>query len=74
MGKYVEELKPCAPNAMKEIKELTKVVAQNNHSKNYEHVQTVFERTVHSEEALFGIQAFLQKTTPNWAEFLKSKL
>lgn len=64
--KYVEEIKTCAPGAVANTKANVKFCAGNTNSANKEHVQSVFMKTVHSEEALYGISCFMQRKKPDW--------
>lgn len=69
VGRYVEELLGSAPNAMHEIKKLVQYVHYHSDEENQKYVQKVFARTVHSDEAMYGISCFLQKQRPDWAKF-----
>jgi len=73
--KFIKELLSSAPNAMSEVKKLVDYTTFNSHQDNVTHVQQVFQKTVHSEEAMYGISCFLKKQTPDWtAVHAKSKL
>lgn len=65
----IKELVSGAPNAMKEVKILTHLVNVPTHSQNLRNAQQVFSKTIHSEEALYGISAFAQKQKPDWVQF-----
>ena len=49
-------------------------VYNNNHDANLPFVQSVFSKSVQSEEAAYGISCFLQKQTPDWSQAKKAKL
>lgn len=61
----VERIAEGAPIALQDSKRLvhvlTKVDADNE-------IKQVFERMMHSEEAAYGIQSFINKKKPDWAK------
>lgn len=71
--KYVEEIINGAPNVISEIKKLTNYVSSHSHELNVKQAQEVFDRTIKSEEAAYGVSCFLQKKKPDWSQ-LQSKL
>jgi len=68
-NEYVEELVGSAPAAMAVVKSTVDFVAHHTHEQNLEHVQKVFNDTVHSPEAMYGMGCFVQKKKPDWSEF-----
>lgn len=56
------------------VKQLVDYVYYNSHKDNLAYVQKVFSDVVQSEEASFGISAFMQRKTPEWNLLNKSKL
>eukprot|EP01121_Diplochlamys_sp_Union-15-3_P001203 TRINITY_DN11065_c0_g1_i1.p1 TRINITY_DN11065_c0_g1~~TRINITY_DN11065_c0_g1_i1.p1 ORF type:complete len:265 (-),score=36.81 TRINITY_DN11065_c0_g1_i1:108-902(-) len=71
--KYVEELLENGPKAMQITKETVSYVSRHTPEESKKFVSNVFQNSVHSAEALYGMQCFLQKKKPNWSEF-SSKL
>jgi methylglutaconyl-CoA hydratase len=69
IGSYIVHLMESAPRAMAIIKETVAYVASHSHEKNLDYVQKVFARTVQSDEALYGVQCFMQKQRPDWSTF-----
>lgn len=65
---YASMIQENAPNAMKMVKKLIHRY-NKDHEENLQHVQKVFEETVHSEEAKYGMECFKQKKKPNWNQF-----
>ncbi|KAI8832822.1 2-ketocyclohexanecarboxyl-CoA hydrolase [Chytriomyces cf. hyalinus JEL632] len=70
---YAKMLLAGGPGAQKTIKRLVSVVGSSNatEQEKSQTVKAVFEGMLRSEEAAYGMQAFLSKKAPNWAEFLK---
>ncbi|KAJ3227586.1 hypothetical protein HDU78_009976 [Chytriomyces hyalinus] len=70
---YSKMLLAGGPGAQKTIKRLISVVGNSNATEQEKNqtVKAVFEGMLQSEEAAYGMQAFLSKRAPNWAEFLK---
>jgi len=67
--KYIDELLENGPEAMGNIKDTVYYVASHSHAENVGFVKNMFDKTVHSKEALYGMQCFVQKQKPNWTEF-----
>ncbi|KAJ3409343.1 EnoyL-CoA hydratase [Chytridiales sp. JEL 0842] len=77
VDKYADLLKEGGPSALKTAKELVKVVGGSGTLKEEkkEHVRKVFEGMMVSEEAAYGMGAFMSKKKPDWNEFKRqSKL
>jgi len=72
VGRFAAELLESGPKAMATIKRTVSYVASHTHEENLEYVQRVFAESVHSSEAMYGIQCFAQKTKPDWAAFYAS--
>jgi len=68
-NRYVNELRSSAPQAMSSVKSLVRFQTGHSAAENREHVQSVFRKTVHSPEAMYGIGAFAQKQKPDWRSF-----
>ncbi len=69
VNEYVEELCTSAPQATQDVKHLVNHVASHSHESNLEEVEKVFNKMVHSPEALYGMSCFLQKQRPDWSAF-----
>ncbi|KAI8081394.1 ClpP/crotonase-like domain-containing protein [Halteromyces radiatus] len=77
VDQYVQSLMDSAPDAMAKIKQLVDVVsngAQVDRPHNIQHyVQQAYLDMMQSDEAAFGIMAFMSKKKPDWDAFLKDK-
>jgi methylglutaconyl-CoA hydratase len=72
---YVDLLNESAPEAMKDIKELVRVVGGKGAADTQstkEHIKKAFIKMMNSPEAAYGIMAFTQKKKPDWSDFIKS--
>ncbi|RUP47850.1 ClpP/crotonase-like domain-containing protein [Jimgerdemannia flammicorona] len=70
-AEYVDMLLTSAPGAMRNIKELVRVVAAGGRGDEAEervrtHVEGAFLGMMKSEEAAYGIMCFAQKVDPDW--------
>ncbi|KAI9321709.1 enoyl-CoA hydratase/carnithine racemase [Dichotomocladium elegans] len=75
---YVDLLVDSAPGAMADIKQLVNdVYTGGQPGQHKKHVQQVIQdaylKMMQSEEAAFGITAFINKEKPDWNRFLKDK-
>ncbi|KAI8069596.1 enoyl-CoA hydratase/isomerase [Gongronella butleri] len=74
---YVDMLVDSAPGAMANIKRLVHDVAGHADAEKDKRVQAVVERgylhMMQSDEAVFGITAFMNKQKPDWNQFLKDQ-
>ncbi|ORZ10475.1 enoyl-CoA hydratase [Absidia repens] len=74
---YVQSLVDSAPGAMANIKRLVDAVANgaqvDRAAKIREYVQQAYLDMMQSDEAAFGIMAFMSKTKPDWNQFLQDK-
>ena len=59
---------------MAHVKRTVAYVGSHSHEENLAKVKEVFAKTVHSEEALYGMSCFLQKQTPDWSTMSRAKL
>ncbi len=71
---YVEALCTSAPQAMQDVKHLVNHVASHSHESNLSEVAKVFNKMVHSPEALYGMTCFVQKQQPDWSAFQRSNV
>jgi len=73
-NKYIQSLLESAPKAMAIIKDLvTTIAAEPSREKHVNKIKTIFENMMVSDEAIYGINCFLQKKKVNWNS-LNSKL
>ncbi|KAJ2956289.1 hypothetical protein NQZ79_g7823 [Umbelopsis isabellina] len=75
VGKYVDLLAESAPGAMRDIKDLVKVVGGKSDAdrhENKEYIKKAFVKMMNSPEAAYGIMSFTQKKKPDWDDFIKS--
>ncbi|KAF7731617.1 EnoyL-CoA hydratase [Apophysomyces ossiformis] len=74
VNEYAEMLKKAAPGAITDIKNLVHKVAKDaeHEARAREDVKAAFSAMLQSEEAAYGMQAFLNKTEPDWQAFLKN--
>jgi methylglutaconyl-CoA hydratase len=70
----VGELLSCGPGAMAKIKRLIDHVATHDPASSREYVGAAFKEMMSSEEAAFGMRAFLQRQQPDWGAFLTARL
>ncbi|OAD75089.1 hypothetical protein PHYBLDRAFT_167409 [Phycomyces blakesleeanus NRRL 1555(-)] len=74
---YCQMLISSAPQAMADIKQLIHTVASRANPTNDDNVRLevnkVYTNMMQSDEAAYGIQAFLNKQTPDWTAYLKKK-
>ncbi|ORX60634.1 enoyl-CoA hydratase/carnithine racemase [Hesseltinella vesiculosa] len=74
---YVDLLVDSAPGAMANIKQLVDGVAQGSDGGYTDRVRNQVQQTylsmMQSDEAAFGIMAFMSKKKPDWNQFLKDK-
>lgn len=73
--RYVELFEESAPGAMRDIKELVRVVGGKGASDlkiSQDHIKKAFVKMMNSPEAAYGIMSFTQKKKPDWNEFIKS--
>lgn len=63
--KYTKMLSCNGPQAMGTVKSLIRSY-NSDHDQHIRHVKKVFEATVHSEEAKYGMECFKKKILPNW--------
>jgi methylglutaconyl-CoA hydratase len=68
---YVEMLMTSAPGAMAEIKELVRIVGREGSEFAAQEIEKKFVRMMGSEEAAYGIMAFLKKEAPDWGRRAK---
>ncbi|KAI8891322.1 ClpP/crotonase [Backusella circina FSU 941] len=72
---YTTELLDSAPNAMVNIKRLVDQIASGGDHQRRERVQNEVQQAylgmMKSDEAAFGIMAFLSKKKPDWSAFVK---
>jgi enoyl-CoA hydratase/carnithine racemase len=70
---YIDELLLCAPKATATTKKLIHYVATHSHDQSMEAARKAFLESVSSEEAKYGMRAFLQHQKPDWTQ-ISSKL
>lgn len=76
--KVIDMLVESAPGASADIKRLVHAISTGgNPEQHQQHVQQSVEdaylKMMQSDEAVFGIMAFLNKEKPDWNQFLKDK-
>jgi methylglutaconyl-CoA hydratase len=73
--RYVDLFGESAPGAMRDIKELVRVVGGKGAAdikSSQDHIKKAFVKMMNSPEAAYGIMSFTQKKKPDWNEFIKS--
>jgi methylglutaconyl-CoA hydratase len=70
---YIEELLLCAPKAIAMTKRLIHYAATHCRDQSMEAARKAFLESVSSDEAKYGMTAFLQRQQPDWTQ-LQSKL
>ncbi|KAH8548573.1 ClpP/crotonase-like domain-containing protein [Umbelopsis sp. PMI_123] len=73
--RYVDMFEESAPGAMRDIKELVRVVGGKGTSdikSQQDHIKKAFVKMMNSPEAAYGIMSFTQKKKPDWNDFIKS--
>eukprot|EP01102_Stenamoeba_stenopodia_P006064 TRINITY_DN1679_c0_g3_i1.p1 TRINITY_DN1679_c0_g3~~TRINITY_DN1679_c0_g3_i1.p1 ORF type:complete len:283 (+),score=56.34 TRINITY_DN1679_c0_g3_i1:62-910(+) len=71
--KYIDYILEGGPGAASTIRTMVTEVAGATHQRNVEIVKKAFEKTVQSEEAMYGMSCFIQKQKPNWPEFIQQQ-
>jgi len=65
---FLEELKPCAPNATNEVKRLVREVTDLSHAEAVPLTARLIADIRTTPEAQEGMTAFLEKRAPKWAK------
>ncbi|HEY7010751.1 MAG TPA: enoyl-CoA hydratase-related protein, partial [Jatrophihabitantaceae bacterium] len=63
-----DALRSCSPQGLAETKPLTTAAVRSAFDANADDVQALSQRLFESDEAREGMQAFLQKRAPRWAQ------
>jgi methylglutaconyl-CoA hydratase len=72
--KYVQLFLEAAPEAVKDVKQLTKYLHYHSEEQNAVYVKELFQKMMNSAEARHGLLAFSQKQRPDWLAYTQSKL
>ena len=71
---FIKEIRGCGIGAVSATKENVQFCASHPFSESKIHVQSVFSKFIHSEEAMYGLSCFMQKTQPDWQSFAESQI